>query len=280
MIEIQVLNLENLVPVEFIAAFTDEAMLKVLKSVIEGARDHWAELARKNFHTTMGTYIDGIQPVEWRSNEVAVISLVGLLPNLLEQGMKTTDMHDTLLGPNVPSAPVGQKGKHPRKDGGFYRAIPFRHYTPGSGAHGQTMSSIFEKLLGKEGAAQLGKDAYRAAKKLKGSLTDPYTKKTSWGERLDTANIKAAKTREKVFIPKLKPYHAVDPLQGMVKMQKKYEKKTQSSYMTFRTITDGPSSSPWIRQGTPGKHLAQEVSEYVSTRLAPMAFQAYVNSLK
>ena len=71
----------------------------------------------------------------------------------------------------------------------------------------------------------------------------------------------------------------------MVKMQKTYGGATQSSYMTFRMISvdaegNGIGSSPWIRPATTGAFLSQQVAEYVSTRLAPMAFQAYVNSIR
>ena len=123
MIEVQVLNLENLVPVEFVSQLSEANVIDVLKDVVNGARDYWVQLAMDRFHTTQSQYVQGIQEVEWRGNDVAVISLVGMLPNILEQGMDRKDMHETLLGPNVPTAPRGQKGKHPRKEGGYYRAI-------------------------------------------------------------------------------------------------------------------------------------------------------------
>jgi hypothetical protein len=285
MIEVQVLNLENLIPLELVTALNEDAVLEVMRDVIEGARDHWIKLASERFHTTKTTYINGIQPVEWRGNDLAIISLVGMLPNMLEQGMGQKDLHDTLLGPNVPTVPVGQKGKHPRKEGGYFRAVPYRHRTPGAGAYGAPMGKALEKLLGSAWSQQLGKDIYNAAKQLAPTLTDPYTGKTSWGERLDTGNIRATKTRQSVYVPKAKPYHAVDPYSGMVRQEKTYGGATQSSYTTFRTISvdaqgAGIGSSPWIRPATPGALLAQQVAEYVSTRLAPMAFQAYVDSIK
>jgi len=280
MIEITVLNLENLIPLELVSALNENAILEVMRDIVDAARDHWIKLAGQHFHTTKTEYINGIQPVDWQSMDTAVISLVGMLPNLLEKGMGAKDMHDTLLGPNVPTVPLGQKGKHQNKDGGYYRAIPFRHRTPGAGAHGAPMGKALEKLLGPGLAKQFGKDIYNAAKKLAPSLSDPYTGKTAWGERLDAPQV-----------PKLKPYHATNPYQGMVKLQKTYGahidilNKPQSQYMTFRTISvDGQGnptgSSPWIRPATPGANLAHEVADYVSTRLAPMAFQAYVDSIR
>jgi len=284
-IEITVLNLENLVPLELVYALSEENVVEVLHDVVDAARNYWVKLASEQFHTTKTTYINGIQEVSWQGNEQAIISLVGVLPNILEQGMSQKDLHDTLLGPQVPTVPRGERGKHARAEGGSYRSIPFRHYTPGAGAHGATMGSPLQKLMGTEWANELGKDIYRAAKKLAPTLTDPYTGKTSWGERLDTENVREVETRAQVYIPKLKPYHASNIYQGMVRMQKDYEKGSGSTYMTFRTISmdaEGESigSSPWIRPASPGAFLAKQVADHMTARLAPMAFQKYVDKLR
>ena len=282
MITVEVLNLENLIPLELVSALSEESVLEVMRDVVAGARDHWIKLARNQFHTTKTEYIAAIQEIEWRGKDTAVIALVGALPNILEHGMKTTDMHDTLLGPNVPVGARGEKGtKHPRVEGGYFRSIPFRHYTPGAGAHGAQMGKALEKLMGAQYAQNIGKAIYGAAKKLGATYKDPYTK-THWGERLDTATLQSQK---KISIPKLKPYHHSDPYAGMVRIQQTYEKATQSQYKTFRTISvDGSGtplgSSPWIRPATTGADLAKQVADYVGTRLAPMAFQAYVNALR
>lgn len=287
MITAEVLNLENLIPLELVSALNEDAVLEVMRDVVAGARDHWIKLARRTFHTTKVTYIDAIQEIEWRGKDTAVIALVGTLPNILEHGMGETHLHDTLLGPNVPVAPLGEKGKHPRKEGGYYRAIPFRHYTPGAGAHGEQMGKALAKLLGPELSKQIGKAVYAAAKRLKPTLTDPYTGKTQWGERFNTPRTIEIEKRRRVGIPKIKPYHATDPYSGMVRMAKTYGKasQSQSTYKTFRTISiDGAGnkigSSPWVRHATAGADLAKQVADYVGTRLAPMAFQAYVNSLR
>lgn len=289
MITVEVLNLENLIPLQLVSALNEDAVLEVMRDVVAGARDHWIKLARERFHTTKVEYIDAIQEVEWRGKDSAAIALVGVLPNILEQGMAATDMHDTLLGPNVPVAPMGEKGKHERVEGGYFRAIPFRHYTPGAGSYGAQMGKALAKLMGTDYSKRIGAAVYAAAKKLQPTLTDPYTGKSAWGERLDAPRMAELQKRRKISIPKIKPYHASDPYSGMVRIQKTYGSKdprsTQSHYKTFRTIAvDGGGnpigSSPWIRSATAGAFLAKEVSEYVGTRLAPMAFQAYVDSLR
>jgi hypothetical protein len=276
---IEIINLENILPLGMLATLDEAVVSSVMRDVVDGARAYWIQIAGKALHSTKTEYIAGIQAVEWPNTTTAVITLTGVLPNLLENGMDAYDMHDTLLGPNVP---VGPGGKHPNAKGGFYRAIPFRHQTPGQGAHGTPMGSAYTGMLGSAGAAQLGKDVYKAAKKLAPTLSDPYTGKTKWGGRLDTENLMSK--GKQVVVPKLKSYHAVDIYKGMVRQEKSYGKATQSQYTTFRTIsTDksgkGTGSSPWIRPATPGKFLAKQVVDYVN-RTAPMAFQAYVNGLK
>jgi len=267
-IQMEVVNLENAIPKELMAALSEDHIKEVMETIMDGARAEWIRLAGTELHTTKTEYIKGIMPVEWRNETTAAISLVGLLPNLLEQGMPRTDMHETLLGPNA-------KGKHPKKGGGWYRAIPFRHYTPGAGAHGVQMGKPYAKMLGAEGAKQLGTDVYKAAKKLGATTSNPYGK-TTWGERLDTSQI--TRRNKNVYVPKLKSHHKSDIYKGMVRQEKTYGKATQSQYTTFRTISTG--SDGWIRRRTEGKFLAKQVVEFVNTKLAPQAFQAYVNSLK
>lgn len=283
---IEILNLENIIPLELVYALDEDAVKAVMRNVVDGARAYWIKLASQTFHTTKTSYIQGIQEINWISDDTAVISLVGMLPNILEQGMAQTDMHDTLLGPNVPISALGQKGKHPRKDGGFYRAVPFRHRTPGAGSYGTPMGGAFASTLGVDGAKALGKDIYKAAKKLEPTITDPYTGNTKWGERLDTSQIKSTGKKVWRIVPKLKSYHAADPYSGMIRSEKTYDVATQTGgYTTFRTISSdangaGLGSSPWIRPATSGKFLAKQVADYVSTRLAPQAFEAYVSNLR
>jgi len=273
---IEIVNLQDIMPSAFLAAFNEKAVKAVLRDIVEGARAYWIQLAGRTFNTTKSEYINGIQAANWPDEDTAVISLTGVLPNLLEQGMKETDMHDTLLGPNA-------TGKHTRAEGGFYRAIPFRHRTPGQGAHGTPMGAAYSSMLGAKASGQLGRDVYRAAKKLMPSTSDPYKGGTKWGGRLDTST-QVTRRGQTVAIQKLKDYHATNPYEGMVRLEKTYGGTTQSSYMTFRMISVDASGqavgSPWIRPATIGKFLAHEVAEYVTTKLAPQAFDAYVRGLK
>ena len=240
----------------------ESAIDSVLADIMEGARDKWGSLARERLHATQEAYTRGIGHVEL-SPGMGVITLLGELANAIEQGLPAMDMHDTLLGPNVPEAPMGQRGKHPIRgqDGKFYRAIPFRHAGPGAGGTtGAPMGKAYGGMLGAGAAKAKGKEIYQAAKTLAPTTGQPYGP-TQWGGRLPAG-----------MALKLKPHHAVDIYAGMVRMEKTYQKGPQSTYMTFRTISDTVPEK-WHRKATPGLNLVEEVATYVEEQ-APKAFEA------
>jgi len=267
---IEVVGADRLVPPSIFGVLSQETMLEILGGLADAARGEWIRIVGNELHSTRQDYIAGLQPTEFREG-VAVIALVGVLPNLLEKGMAETDLHDTLLGPGVAEAQVGERGKHPRKAGGYYRAIPFRHQTPGSaGLHGQPMGAAYAGHELVPDARRLGQSVYRRAKELEASVSQPGGG-TEWGGRLAEG-----------LAPKLREYHAVDIYAGMVRLEKTYEAATQSQYMTFRTISrDGAGqpvgSSPWIRPATDGKNFAERVANYVR-EMAPSAFTAYAQA--
>lgn len=264
-----------MVPPEIFGLLSESAAEAVIADIADAARAEWIRIAGAALHRTRRDYLAGIQPV-MREGSVATISLVGVLPNLIEQGMGEVDLHDTLLGSGVPVAPPGSPGKRQRykrnADGtmspdGFFRAIPFRHGTPGTtGAVGAVMGAPFG-----EKAGEIGKMIHGLAKGLEGSTSQPGGP-TKWGERL----------KEKL-VPKLEAYHAVDIYAGMVRLEKKYAKVTQSQYVTFRMISvdgsgAGVGSSPWIRPSTPGREFAKRVGEYVG-QISSVAFEAYAKGI-
>ncbi len=257
-------------PSGFIDALGTQAIEQVLSVVASDARDYWVKLT-EDLTSTKVAYTKGIQPVTTLPSEdgsyARQIALVGAFPNALENGQKAYDMHDTLLGPNVPTVParMGLKGKHNKKGGGFYRVIPFRHQGPTSaGIHGAAMGKAYAGMLGVKEALALGKAIFKEAKKLTPTEGEPGTK-IRWGSRLPAG-----------LAPKLKEHHHSDIYASMYKQSKFYEKVTQSSYVTFRTISTG--SPGWWRKATPGLHFAEKVKDMVESTLIKEAFESLLKA--
>ena len=265
---VELTNLDELIPSEILDALSPEVAQMILSNIADAARAEWIRIAGSELSTTRRDYLSGIQPVEMKPG-LATISLVGQLPNLIEDGMDAVDMHDTLLGPNVPISDVGSYGKHlkvtPGGGLGYYRSIPFRHGTPGSGgAVGTAMGKQYGSHEAVADAKKLGKQVYAQAKKLK-ATTSQFGEKTKYGGRLPAG-----------LAPKLKSSHKTDIFAGMIREEKTYRNATQSQYTTFRTISTG--SPGWLRPATPGRFYAQQVGSFVQ-KLAPQALTSFVEGL-
>lgn len=297
---IEPINFKGIVPEAVLNSLDERAMRAVLQNIAEGARAEWIRLAGKKLRSTAPDYLRSIQKPAYSRN-TATVSLVGDRANQIERGHPRIEQKHGLLGARVPVSKPPTKGKRQRYTGrgknrredGFYRAIPFRHATPGTrGQVGTPMGDAYRGKLGAEAAANLGKAVYKAAREQLDqapSVTDPYGSKTKWGGRLDTAGL--VYKRKPVNVPKLKSYHTTDIYSGMVRLEKEYKSATQGQYKTFRMISvdgsgrlvgaGGKPKDPrsWVIPAKEGIHLAQEVSAYAEKQAAA-AFTAYLESLK
>jgi len=259
-------QLESLVPQGIFAKLTPPQIDEVLGNLAAAARNHWIRLAEGDTSHLRHDYISGILPVETKFMQ-ATVTLVGEVAHMLENGDPATlDMRTTLLGPNVPEAPFGKKGKRRAAAGHFYRAVPFRHTTPGSKDSprgktiGQEMGSAYSGHEAVADAKKLGKEIYGWAKKLSPSRSAPGGG-TVYGGRLKAGHA-----------PKLRAHHKTDIYAGMIKEKKVYEKADQSQYFTFRTISEAVTIG-WMRGPIPARNYAQKVSQFVK-ELAPKAVAA------
>jgi len=299
------IDLRGIVPAAILDSLDPKGVREVMSNVAEAARSEWIRLAGKELRSSAPVYLDSIQHVKVTST-YAVVSLVGDRAMQIEEGHKRIEQKHGLLGPKVPVTEPPAKGKRQRYrwerqgrggarvavEDGFYRAIPFRHATPGTrGQVGTPMGDAYRGKLGKEAAARLGKAVYSAAKKQLGeapSITTPYGQRTKWGARLDTSDI--VYKRKPVNVPKLKSYHTTDIYAGMYRMQKEYEKATQGYYQTFRMISvDGSGqlvgakgkpkhADSWVIPAKEGKFIASRVAKYVE-QITADAFAAYVEAI-
>ncbi len=213
----------DLIPDDVIQHLSEEAVYKIVGNIADGARNEWVRLAGEKLHGSRNDYISSIQAVVHKPKGVAILSLVGQPANLIENGMDETDLRDTLLGPDVPVAEAGGKGKKRAKDGHFYRAVPFRHGTPGTGGSvGRAMGDAYSKVV--KDSAALGRSVYRAAKNLGPAERLPAHTRYGRGKKLS--------------VPKLREHHKTDIYAGMQKLRGAYAKAAQSQYQTFRTISE------------------------------------------
>jgi hypothetical protein len=261
MIEMEV---PMVIPQEFLMAFSEDMVVSLLEDVANAARLHWINLANRYLHTSRNDYVTSIQDVQIIPG-MATITLVGQPANIIENGLEEVDLREWLLGPNVPVAPFGEKGKRQAADGGFYRAIPFRHQVPGSsGTVARAMGDPYRGVVA--GARDLGKEVYAAAKKLR-------KRKAKIGPpRMVQGRLPAG------MFPKLKEHHKTDIYAGMIRSRAAYKKVVQAQYVTFRTISTNVSTG-WIRPPTGGRHFAQRTSKHIQ-RMAPMKLQAYLKGIQ
>ena len=271
---IEVKNIEQLIPEEAFTILDKGVIDSIIGDVADSARAHWVKIASTDTSSFRSDYLLGIQPVASPKQGERIITLVGEIPHMLEDGAPSLDMRTTLLGPNVPEVPVGARGKHPNKKGGFYRAIPFRHTTPGTGNQsGSPMGSAYKGHDAVANAKKMGAAVYRAAKKLDASTTTRAGYQ-QWGGRLNTSRLRGGLAKGSKGVPLLKPHHKSSIYEGMVKLQKTYEKATQNQYVTFRTIST-TTGVGWIRGAIPARHYAEKVNAFVQ-QLLPKAIEAYL----
>lgn len=251
-------------PEVVMAALSDSKGLATewLEDMSAAAYAEWVRLAQNKLRTTMIDYLTGLQSPEI-GEKVATISLLGVLPNLVEQGMDATDLRQTLCWN------VNAKNRKPIRDKsgfitGYYNTIPFRHGTPGStgisfpamgSAYGQPGSHSLAEvqgrtILSREGVRSLAKNIYSEAKQLAPTTRFSRTA-TTWGARLPAG-----------LAPKLKAHHATDIYAGMVRQIAAYRSAVQAQYMTFRRISTN-STTGWLHPGIEARQLHRKVDEYL-----------------
>lgn len=285
------IDMRSLMPSGLSVQLDEGAARAVLRDIADAARAKWIALAHEHLKRTEQDYVRGIQPVEMTTGEgvvVASVTLLGSWPNMLEEGFAPYDMRDTLLGPNVPVVPRGERGKHLSKSGGYYRTISFRMTGPTStGRNAQKVTDAYAKQLGEERARKLGRQAWRAMKKLEAGTSNPG-EKTKWGERLKTAgtalDVRGRSHKlitnadgSKTLVRHGGKEHAVPLFEGAMRQQQTYQRATQAFHGTMRTISTGQPEG-WIHPGYAGARLLPEVEHYIR-RVGPAMVDATMRRL-
>jgi hypothetical protein len=261
---IKVDDIQSAIPPDLVAGLSQNQIDELMANIGNAARSEWIRLASQDRSSFRYDYIQGIMPVETYPG-AAVIALVGDVAHMLEDGYpRRVDLRDILLGQDVPLARAGGRGKKQNAEGGFYRSIPFRHTTPGSveaprgKTAGQEMGSFYRGNDTVPDAKKLGRAIHRKAKALK-----PY------GNPYGESGVKPKEMRLPEGLapvganPETGTPHKTDIYAGMIRQEKVYDKATQSTYTTFRTISTSVRDESWIRSPITARHYAEKVSAYV-----------------
>jgi len=219
-----------------------------LEGLLDLVRGFLVAKARSELGSTASKYVEAIgEPVFYEPRPGVLAASITLgqgadggdagLALLLENGCGPWDMRQTLLPGRSPS------GLQVSEDGYFYRSIPFRHGAAGGAARNfpamgsqftregqQRMSMAHRGALDAAHAQAIGERVHGAARELDPTLSGPGKGK-QYGGRLDAG-----------LAPLLRPRHVTDIFAGMIRETKTYERATQDSFMTFRTISQRPST--------------------------------------
>ncbi len=271
MIRVQLIQIDADLLDKFPQLLDPGTRFQIARNLMEGARAKLIKIASERLHATRADYIAGIQPIEREGKDV-VLTLAGALPNMVENGWDALFLHETLLSDEA-------RGWKLSAEGHRYRAIPFRHKTPGSGPQGgQPMGSQFQEnhpgsLAAPhtivEDARKLGQKIHRKAKTL-------ISRKEAASGVKGSARLPAG------LAPKLRPHHTTDIFAGMIvnkqPVQKAGGKKGQvahqRTYTTFRMISEAVPDK-WYHPGIDARHFMDDVGDYIQQN-APGAVRAYL----
>ena len=190
------------------------------------------ELAHEKLSSTQQDYINALSFSRKKigKNVFYEISLSDSM-NWIEDGFPGYDMKPGLL--NGPKSRVNKQGKR-------YNIVPFRH-----------------KPFGKAGGSS---NSTRA--KLQNELSATI-KKYGLDQIIKDSNNRALEGRVKSLTNK----GLLPNLQGLTKYQKRYKSVIQSTYMTFRVVSENSSPSSWIHPGYRGANIFPELEKYVDEQI-------------
>lgn len=223
---------------------------RILRGLTAAATAFWKKEAVTKLRSTSRDYVFGIQKPDVGPSK-AVITLLGVLPNLVEQGFAGGDMRKYMLsGPRARIAKAGHR----------YLIVPFRHGTPGTG--------------GRNVGRPMPPEVYAGARKLGATVSRPGEavggrpgRTVRYGERLgpSSAGLKAAGRR--ILESKERPWHATSIYTGMIREEKQFAKATQTTgYMSFRVLSEKTKRADehWLHPGIRPRRFAANTARYVA----------------
>ena len=184
-------------------------------------------LAQQRLKTSKQDYIRSLNLYDIGSN-IYVISLTGDQANYIEDGFQGFDQKPGLL--NGPKAKISKKGT-------IYNTIPFTH-------------NPYSKAPLNDKGTQLRSDLLKVIQ----------------ANNLDKIIKDASGTPKQGIVARLKNT-GVRNLEGLVKIQKTYDKATQSRYVSFRRVSENSPSTSWIHPGYKGARIFDDLDKYVEDQV-------------
>ncbi len=221
---------------------------KIKDALGVAARNEWIAVAGEELKSTSRDYIGGIQQPEI-TNSGVMVQLLGVLPNMVEQGWAPHDLRATVL--RSPKAKTS-------KEGHKYMAVPFRHGTPGT--------------TGRNVGREMPKAIHKVARHLAPHMTVGVV--TMKGKRLQPSS-RMGKAAKEVLTKKERSWHSASIYLGMIRKaemrtretgKKKGEHFAQTTgYSTFRTISENvrKAEQHWMHPGIRARRIATKVGKHI-----------------
>lgn len=220
----------------------------IVQSLSDAVIFHWREEASKNLGSSRAGYKNGIQLIEI-DDKSAVIALIGVFNNMLENGAVPFDIKQGMAN--------STKRKLKKSGDGWHITIPFRWGTPNASVDNEAFSGIMPE------------EVYEIAKDLVETTTNPK-KKIVYGERLDEKDLskQLQKPKTRSAYGSFGAYtHKSSIYEGITRQEKTYEKATQSTYFSFRRVSDLSDPNSWIHPGFTAKNLAEKAVDNINVDL-------------
>lgn len=207
----------------------DAMTKKVLQDIVNAFIFNWKAAAKQSLGSSRSNYIKGIQQIDRGKLEKAVV-LVGNFNNMLEDGVSPFDMKAGF---------EKSLKKKIKTNGGWYLTIPLRFATAGSLGENEAFSNVMPE------------EVTSAAQKLSASSTGADGSKSS-GQQLKLSDIPQSfqGKQKRAAVGDFGEYtHKNNIYEGIQRNEKTYENSTQSSYNSFRRVSDKSSPDSWIHSG-------------------------------
>jgi hypothetical protein len=236
---------------------TKDDKARMVKGLGAAAMHFWKKRAMDKLRSTSRDYVQGLQ--EDIGAEKATITLVGVVPNLIERGFRGGDMRTYMLdGPRAKKAKAGHK----------YLIIPFQHGTPGT--------------TGRNVGIPMPRAIHSAAKQLAPTLSRPGAavggapgRTVLYGDRLHPEHPAVKRKAQEILNRKEKPWHATSIYRSMIREEKTFAKATQTTgFTTFRVLSEkvirgardpetGQAAEHWFHPGIRARRFARATRTHV-----------------